>query len=151
MSTSRPVVTVVKALTALAVTTIIGVVAACGGTTTSSSSGAGAPSTSDGGGATSGSTCSDLASAAAKDVGAVIDAHRACTQASDCTTVELSASCFDSCTRAMRKDAAADLKAAQDKANQTQCVQFSSQGCKPTIPPCEPPTAPTCQAGLCSN
>jgi hypothetical protein len=93
----------------------------------------------------------DLAGAAQKDVGAVIDAHRSCTQASDCTNVELTASCFDSCTRAMRKDAVDTLKAAQDKANQTQCTQVSSQGCKVTIPPCEPPSPPTCQSGLCSG
>src|SRR5690348_12253048 len=106
MSTPRTGIAVMVAALAI-------VIGACGGTT-SASSGSGAPSSGDGGGGPSGSTCSDLASAAAKDVGAVIDAHRACTQASDCTTVELSASCFDSCTRAMRKDAASELKAAQD-------------------------------------
>jgi len=134
MSTPRTVIAVIVA-------TVATVIGACGGTTSSSSSGS----------APSGSSCSDLAAAAAKDVGAAIDAHRACTQASDCATVELSASCFDSCTRAMRKDAASELKSAQDKANQNQCVQFSSQGCKTTIPPCEPPTTPTCQNGLCSG
>jgi hypothetical protein len=148
MSTPRTAVIAATVITVITVIAGVGVVAACGGST-SSSSASGAPATGDGGG-TSGSTCSDLAASAAKDVGAVIDAHRSCTQASDCTSVELSASCFDSCTRAMRKDAADALKAAQDKANQNQCVQFSSQGCKVNIPPCEPPTAPTCQSGVCS-
>jgi hypothetical protein len=134
MSTPRTI-TVVISVTALVV-----LVTACGGTTSGTT-----------GGTTSASSCSDLASGAQKDVAAVIDAHRSCTQASDCTTVALSASCFDSCSRAMRKDAADALKAAQDKANQTQCVQFSNQGCKTTIPPCEPPTPPTCQNGVCTG
>jgi hypothetical protein len=126
----------------LSLTLLFTLIAACGGTTSSSPA-------ADGGG-TSGSTCADLAASAAKDVGAVIDAHRSCTQASDCTSVELSASCFDSCTRAIRKDGAAAFKAAQDEADAMQCAQFKSQGCKVTIPPCEPPTPPTCQSGVCS-
>lgn len=56
-------------------------VAACGGTT-SSTSGTVAPT--DGVSATTGSTCNDLASAAQKDVAAVLEAHLSCTQASDC-------------------------------------------------------------------
>jgi hypothetical protein len=125
------------------VTVAMSLVTACGATSATS----GTPS--DAGG-TSGSSCNDLGSAAQKDVSAVLEAHRTCTQASDCTGVELSASCFDSCSRAIRKDAAADLKAAQDKADQTQCAQFTSQGCKVTIPPCEPPSTPACVAGKCT-
>ena len=127
------------------VTAAAAIVTACGGTTSSTS---GSP-TSDAGGP-AGSSCADLSSAAQKDVAAVLDAHRSCTQASDCTTVELSASCFDSCTRAIRKDGAAALKAAQDKADQTQCAQFTSQGCKETIPPCEPPSPAACVSGMCN-
>ena len=133
-------------LTLLVVTVAGVVVAACGGSTSSTSSGA-APS--DGGGIT-GSSCNELASAAQQDVSAVIEAHRTCTQASDCKSVALSASCFDSCARAIRNDATAELKAAQDKADQTQCAQFTSQGCKVSIPPCEPPTKPDCVAGKCT-
>jgi hypothetical protein len=125
------------------VTVAVSLVTACGAT----SSNSGSPS--DAGG-TNGSSCNDLGAAAQKDVSTVVEAHRACTQASDCTSVGLRASCFDSCSRAIRKDAAADLKAAQDKADQTQCAQFTSQGCKVTIPPCEPPTTPACIAGKCT-
>ncbi len=123
-------------------------VAACGGTT-SSTSGTVAPT--DGGSATTGSTCNDLASAAQKDVAAVLEAHLSCTQASDCKSIALSASCFDSCTRAIRVDGETALKAAQDKANQSQCMQFTSQGCKVTIPPCVPPSPVTCMNGKCSG
>ena len=130
---------------AILVTAAVAIVSACGGTTSSTS---GSP-TSDAGG-TTGSSCADLASAAQKDVAAVVDAHRSCTQASDCTTVELSASCFDSCTRAIRKDGTTALKAAQDKADQAQCAQFTTQGCKETIPPCEPPTPAACVSGMCN-
>jgi hypothetical protein len=129
------------------VTAAVAIVTACGGSTSSTS---GSPATSDAGG-TAGSSCADLGSAAQKDVAAVVEAHRSCTQASDCMNVELSASCFDSCTRALRKDAAADLKAAQDKADQTQCAQFTGQGCKVTVPPCEPPMPPMCVSGMCSS
>jgi hypothetical protein len=123
-------------------------VAACGGTTSSTSGGA-APAD-GGGGGTAGSSCNDLASAAQKDVAAVLEAHLSCTQASDCKSIALSASCFDSCTRAIRADGETALKAAQDKANQMQCAQFTSQGCKVTIPPCEPPSAVTCTNGKCT-
>ncbi len=109
---------------------------ACGGTPSSAS---GSPS------------CSELAAAAQKDVAAVLDAHRSCTQASDCVSVELSASCFDSCTRAIRSDGTSALKAAQDKADMTQCAQFKSQGCSATIPPCAPPLAVTCKNLVCSS
>lgn len=133
--------------TALLVSAAVAIATACGGST-SSTSGSAAPS--DGGAAT-GSSCADLGSAAQKDVAAIVEAHRSCTQATDCMNVELSASCFDSCTRAIRKDAAADLKAAQDKADQTQCAQFTSQGCKVTVPPCAPPLPPTCVSGMCTG
>ena len=116
---------------------VVAIVTACGSSTSSTSG-------------TTGSSCADLGSAAQKDVAAVVEAHRSCTQASDCMNVELSASCFDSCTRAIRKDAAADLEAAQDKADQTQCAQFKNQACTVTIPPCEPPMPPTCQNGMCN-
>ena len=133
---------------ALRVTVVVTVAAslliACGATTSSTSGG-----TADSGGA-SGSSCNDLASAAQQDVSAVVEANRACTQASDCKSVALSATCFDSCTRAIRTDATAALKAAQDKADQMQCGQFKTQGCKVTIPPCEPPTTPACVAGTCT-
>jgi hypothetical protein len=119
---------------------------ACGGTT-SSTSGTVAPT--DGGSASTATSCNDLASAAQKDVAAVIEAHLSCTQASDCKSVALSASCFDSCTRAIRADGETALKAAQDRANQAQCAQFTSQGCKVTIPPCAPPSAVTCTNGKC--
>jgi hypothetical protein len=128
------------------VTAAVVIVTACGGSTSSTS---GSPATSDAGGTTA-SSCADLGSAAQTDVAAVVDAHRSCAQTSDCATVELSASCFDSCTRSIRKDGTAALKAAQDKADQTQCAQFTSQGCKVTIPPCEPPMPATCVSGMCS-
>lgn len=120
-------------------------VAACGGTTSSTS---GTASPTDGGSATTGSSCNDLASAAEMDVAAVVDAHLSCTQTSDCKSIELSASCFDSCTRGIRADGEAALQAAKDKANQTQCAQFTSQGCKVTIPPCRP-SAVSCTNGKC--
>jgi len=128
----------------LLVTAVLALVTACGATSSTS----GSPS--DAGG-TTGASCADLGSAAQKDVAAVVEAHRSCTQASDCMNVELSASCFDSCTRSIRKDAAAALKAAQDKADQTQCAQFTSQGCKVTVPPCEPPMPAACVGGMCTG
>ncbi len=107
--------------------------------------------TTSSGGATGSSSCADLSSAAQKDVAAVVDAHRACTQASDCTSVALSASCFDSCTRSFRKDAAAAFKTAQDKADATQCAQFKTQGCKVIVPPCVPPSSVACVGGECTG
>jgi hypothetical protein len=135
------------AVVVIAVLAVTRIVTACVGTT-SSTSGTATPA--DGGG-TTGSSCNDLAGAARSDVAAVLDAHASCTQASDCKSISLSASCFDSCSRAIRVDGEAAFKAAQDKANQTQCVQFTNQGCKVTIPPCTPPTAVTCQNGTCSG
>lgn len=81
----------------------------------------------------------------------MLQAHRACTQASDCASVNLSASCFDSCGRAIRTDGETAFKAAQDKVDKAQCAQFASKGCKLTIPPCAPPSALTCAGGMCTN
>jgi len=103
------------------------------------------------GSSTSGFSCNDLSSAAAKDVLAVIDAHQSCTQASDCISVGLSASCFDQCFRVMSTDGTAALMAAQDKVDQNQCAQFKSQGCKFDVPPCAPPMPLTCVSGKCSG
>jgi hypothetical protein len=96
-------------------------------------------------------SCSDLANGARQEVDAVVQAHRACTQASDCASIGLSASCFDSCSRSMRADSSSALKAAQDKVDKAQCAQFASQGCKLIVPPCAPPQAVACVNGACSN
>ncbi len=136
--------------TSLSLALSFALAAACGGSTSSTSGGA---ASSDGGDGAVPPTasCSDLASAAQKNVSAVVDAHRACTKESDCTTISLSASCFDSCTRSIRKDAAAAFKSAQDQADAMQCAQFKSQGCTVTIPPCEPPLSTSCTDGLCTG
>ena len=96
-------------------------------------------------------SCGELADSARQEVDAVLQAHRACTTASDCEGVGFSASCFDSCARALRKDGAAAFKAAQDKVDKAQCAQFAKQGCKLTIPPCAPPSAVACVSGVCTN
>lgn len=113
------------------------VATACGGTSSSSSGG-------------SASSCNDLAASAAQEVDAVIEAHRACTQASDCVGVALSASCFDSCSRSMRADSASALAAAKEKVAKAQCEQFASKGCKVVIPPCAPPDPIACVNGTCN-
>ncbi len=128
--------------------TVATVCVACAGATSSSSGG----TTADGGtSGAAGSSCSELADSARQDVDAVLQAHQACTSASDCESVGFSTSCFDSCTRALRKDADASFKAAQEKANGAQCAQFTKQGCKVTIPPCAPPREVACVGGVCTN
>lgn len=120
----------------------------CAGATTGTS---GATS-SDGGSAVGSSTsCSGLANAARQEVDAVIESHRSCTQASDCVSVGLSASCFDSCSRSARADSEAARKAAKDKVDKAQCAQFVAQGCKLIIPPCAPPREVACVNGACVN
>jgi hypothetical protein len=124
---------------------------ACGGASTGSSGGAANDGGSSGAGAGSGSSCSELADSARQEVDAVLQAHRACVSASDCVGVALSASCFDSCGRAMRKDGEAALQASKAKVDEAQCAQFASKGCKLIIPPCAPPSALACVSGMCTN
>jgi hypothetical protein len=129
---------VVAAVAAVAAATAV----ACASTTNSA--------TTDGGG-TAGSSCSDLADSARKEVDAVIESHRTCTQASDCKAIALSASCFDACGRAVRTDGESAVDAAKSKVDKAQCAQFTSQGCKLIIPPCVPPSALACTGGVCTN
>jgi hypothetical protein len=118
--------------------------AACSGTSVGTAADGGS---SDAGG----NACSALASSASQEVSAVLEAHRACTQASDCMIVSLSASCFDACTRAARVDATEALNAVGAKVNAAQCMDFTKASCRVTIPPCEPPRLPTCVAGSCTE
>ncbi|MDB4936858.1 MAG: hypothetical protein JWP87_3830 [Labilithrix sp.] len=121
---------------------IAALVVACAGATNNTATDAGG---------SGGTSCNDIADSARKEVDAVIEAHRSCTQASDCKAVALSASCFDSCSRAMRADGEAEYTSARAKVDKTQCAQFTSQGCKLIVPPCAPPSPLTCTGGVCTN
>jgi hypothetical protein len=116
---------------------------ACGGTTTS-------PSSPGEAGATNERTCEALASSARDEVASTIEARRACSTSADCVEVSLAAACFDSCSRHVRAGAEAEIGAAKAKVNGAQCMQFTTQGCRLVVPPCAPPTPPSCDNGLCS-
>jgi hypothetical protein len=116
---------------------------ACGATTSTSGS-----ATDDG---ANGPSCNDLQASARSEVDGVLQAHRSCTQASDCVGIELTATCFDSCGRAIRADGQANFQAATAKVDGAQCKQFLDQRCKNVIPPCAPPSPVACTAGLCTN
>lgn len=122
---------------------------ACAGATSTTSGGT--PTDGGSSGATGGTSCTELADSARQEVDAVLQAHRACTQASDCKSVGFSASCFDSCGRALRTDGEAAFKSAQEKVDKAQCAQFTKQGCTRVIPPCAPPSALACVGGVCTN
>lgn len=95
-------------------------------------------------------SCDELVTSARNDVSRAITDHRACTQDSDCTTVGLGASCFDSCTRAVAASGKPEVDAAVARANDAQCKQFAEQHCTPApIPPCAPPPPPRCVSGQC--
>jgi hypothetical protein len=120
---------------------VVAAVFACG-SATSSSTGADA--------ATGRTSCDELASAARQEVASAIDAHRTCSSGADCVATSLSASCFDSCGRAVRAGSQADVDAAKARVNAAQCKQFIDQGCKIVVPPCAPPTAPSCDNERCN-
>jgi hypothetical protein len=128
----------------LAHSIILGIVAsACGGTTTS-------PSSPTEAGTSSSTTCEALAASAREEVAGAIETHRACTTSADCVEVSLAAACFDSCSRHVSAGAHVEIDAAKAKVNGAQCAQFTTQGCKLVVPPCAPPTPPSCDGGLCS-
>lgn len=101
------------------------------------------------GDAASGPDCKSLADQAREGVRLTIENQLACKDDDDCTTTGLSASCFDSCSRPVKKSGAQMVQNARDKVEAAECKQFHELGCKLIIPPCVPPTAPTCVAGKC--
>ena len=119
------------------------VIAACGGNTTTPADANGASST------TPTKVCSDLATSARSTVEKAIAANDACKQDADCIDVALSASCFDSCGRAVNASGKAAVDAARAKADAEHCATFKQEGCKLIVPPCVPPSPPACVEGHC--
>lgn len=80
----------------------------------------------------------------------MIDAHSACTSDDDCVTIAFSASCFDSCDRAVAKSGEADVKAARERVDAGVCATYRARGCKLIVPPCVPPERARCESGRCT-
>jgi|GEM_PF-2734123 len=95
--------------------------------------------------------CDALANSARDEVHQAISDHLACAADEDCTTIELSATCFDSCSRAVNGDGLADVQAAKAHVDDAQCKQFIEQNCRFDIPPCLPPMTPRCISGQCQD
>jgi hypothetical protein len=114
--------------------------------TAACSKGGTAPAPSGGG---SGDTCAAEAKAAATTVLDAVAAHRACTTDADCVMVEVNASCFDVCTRAVAHAGVDAVQAARTATETGACATFAAHGCKLITPPCAPPAAPTCVSGAC--
>jgi hypothetical protein len=95
--------------------------------------------------------CSAIQQRASKQVLDVAHAEssRTCSTDQDCTVVSIGGKCFDNCTRAVSASGATLVKAAIDSANANECPAYEQNGCKLIHPPCVPPAAPTCKAGLC--
>ena len=130
----------------------VGVVFALGGVACASSSGGGGEVqtalVADAG--SSPSTCAADALPASAKVMAAIDANAACVTNADCTTIELSTSCFDSCTRAVATSGRDAVEAAKTSASANECQAFVNAGCKLEAPACAPSSTPACVAGKCS-
>ena len=95
-------------------------------------------------------TCEAIQADARSTLAKFVDENRACKQDADCVVVGFGASCFDSCTRAIAGDRKADYEAAATNVNAGACATYSKQSCPAhTVPPCAPPSAPTCNAGMC--
>ena len=94
-------------------------------------------------------TCDDYASAAQSELQDAISGNLSCNADTDCTTVDFSASCFDSCSRVTATSNKANVDAARTHANANSCMTFTQQGCKEVIPPCAPPSGASCNAGTC--
>ncbi len=103
----------------------------------------------DGGGDTASSCSADRFPAVTK-VMAATEANSACSTAADCTTIEFSTSCFDSCSRAVATSGQAAVDAAKTAASANECQAFVAEGCKVEAPPCTAPSAPACVAGKCT-
>ena len=98
---------------------------------------------------TSKAACDDEQGAARDKVFAVITSHLTCTVDADCVVVTAAASCFDSCTQVVAASAMAAVKAAIDDVNAHECKTANDDGCTFFPPPCAPPQAATCAAGMC--
>lgn len=79
-----------------------------------------------------------------------VEEHRACTQDSDCITVALGARCFDSCSRTLAASSKDEYESVIATVNAGSCTAYEQHGCPaPVIPPCTPPSTPSCHAGVC--
>ena len=94
-------------------------------------------------------TCTAALRPASDKVTAAIAASTGCSADADCTTIELAASCFDSCTRAVAKAGVAAIEQVKTDVSNNECHPFFDAGCKLEAPPCEAPATPTCSAGHC--
>lgn len=98
-------------------------------------------------------SCEDRQSAANESILAALTEARkdlSCTVDADCVQIAVSSSCTDSCSANLNTAGAAVVQAAIDDVNAGVCGTFGADGCKLTIPPCEPPNPTTCQAGTCT-
>ena len=106
-------------------------------------------SRSNAGGGSSG-TCDGRRDSASSEIAAVIEANGACEKDADCQSIAFQSNCFDSCTRAINVSGVSAVDAAISKANAGTCANYKEDGCSVVIPPCVPPTPPTCVAGRCT-
>ena len=94
--------------------------------------------------------CTAHVDAARNKLTAVIDANSECKSDADCTSVALSAGCFDSCSRTIAAAGKSAFEAAVAGVNAAECKAYTDDRCPaPISPPCTPPTTPTCQEGKC--
>lgn len=101
---------------------------------------------------TGGGSCDDRSAAAGRAIDeAAAAADTACTTDADCTVVQLSSGCSESCDAAVvSQTGAAAIEQAQRDAESRICRTFASDGCTVERVPCpSPPHDVTCGAGTC--
>jgi hypothetical protein len=98
------------------------------------------------------SDCEMLERRAFDTLDEVIRASRGpCTKDSDCTTIDHSSACHDSCSRVVLGSSLEALSATRNAINESECREFSRAECKLEIPPCVPPGNAVCLEGVCSE
>jgi hypothetical protein len=98
---------------------------------------------------TSTGSCDARKASAIAEVQHAIDTNLTCTSDADCKVVAFQSGCFDACTRVVNAVGIAAVKSAIDSVNANGCDSFVSDGCRREVPPCVPPSSPTCGAGRC--
>ena len=96
--------------------------------------------------------CYDLEGAAQQAAAPALDANQACKVASDCISMQFSASCFQACDRLVATSGVAAVEAAIATVEGAQCKAHRDGGCVLIQPPCAPRPPPpyVCTAGVCA-
>jgi hypothetical protein len=94
-------------------------------------------------------SCDARKASAIAEVQKAVDTNLGCMSDADCKVVDFQSGCFDACTRVVNAAGVVAVKSAIDRVNANGCANFTSDGCNVVIPPCAPPSSPSCAAGRC--